>query len=150
MSELARNKKAFFEYTILSEWEGGLVLTGPEVKSVKKGQMSLQGAFVTIDRAGRVWLTNAHISPYAPAKMVQLNYDPERPRQLLLHKAEIAELRASLHERGLTLVPLSVYTKRRLLKVRLGLARGKHKADKRASIKARDIAREIRELRIMN
>lgn len=146
MPELASNKKALFDYAILSELEGGLVLTGPEVKSVKAGQVSLRGSFVTIDARGRAWLTGAHVAPYAPAKTVQKDYDPYRSRQVLLKKEEIAELRGFQRTRGLTMVPLSVYTKGRLVKVRIGLARGKKKADKREAIKARDIAREIRQL----
>lgn len=121
------------------------MLTGPEVKSVKAGQVSLRGSFVTIDVRGRAWLTGAHVAPYAPAKTVQVNYDPYRSRQVLLKKAEIAELRGLQQTRGLTLVPLSVYTKGRLIKLRLAVARGKRKADKREAIKARDLDRALRE-----
>lgn len=141
MPELANNKKARFDYAILSELEGGLVLTGPEVKSAKGGHINLRGSFLTVDKVGRAWLQNAHIAAYPPAKGVQTNYDPYRPRQVLLKSSEIAELRAIKEAQGLTLVPLSIYTKNRLIKVLIGLAHGKRKADKRESIKQRDLTR---------
>ena len=119
-------------------------MTGPEVKSVKAGQISLRGSFLTVDRAGRVWLSGAHIAPYAPAKSVQISYDPTRPRQVLLNRAEIQDLAVAHHTQGLTLVPLSVYTKGRLLKVKIGIVRGKRRADKREAIKQRDLARDLK------
>ena len=139
---LADNKKALFNYEILEKTEAGLVLTGYEAKAVKNGQMNLKGAYVTF-HGDDALLTNAHISRYKPAgKMPE--YDPERSRHLLLHKKEISYLRGKSQEKGLTIIPIRVYTKNRFIKVELAVCRGKKQFDKRESIKKRDTLREIR------
>ena len=142
MSTLAINRKARFDYEILEKYQAGVALSGQEVKAVKNGHLSLKGAFVTFHQ-GRPVLTNAHITKYRFAGDLP-DYDPTQPRFLLLKKKEIAYLRGKLHEKGLTIVPLSVYTKNRLIKVEIAVARGKHEYDKRETIKKRDAEREIK------
>jgi SsrA-binding protein len=139
---LTENKKAFFDYEILEKLEAGLVLTGPEVKSAKAGHMNLKGSYVTFHGSDAL-LTNAHISAYQPAGK-NPDYDPTRSRRLLLKKKEIDYLRSKSQEKGLTIVPLKVYTKNRFVKVEVGVARGKKQFDKRESIKKRDSAKEVK------
>lgn len=138
---LADNKKAFFEYEILEKIEAGLVLTGQEVKSVKMGQASLAGTYVTFHN-GKAYILNMHISKYKAAGPLP-GYEPTRSRELLLHKRQIAYLQAKSSEKGLTIVPLSVYTKGRLIKVEIAVARGKKLHDKRESIKKKELKREM-------
>lgn len=142
MSSLAKNKFAYFDYQILNEYEAGIILTGPEVKAVKSGQINLKGSYVTI-RGSAPWLVNAYISPYKNAVGAQKNYEPTHDRALLLKKSEIKGLIGKLKSQGLTLIPLSVYTVRRLIKIRLGLGKGKKKYDKRAALKKRESDRKI-------
>lgn len=142
MSTLAENRKAKFEYEILDTFEAGLMLLGHEVKSARAGSMSLRGAYVTIAR-GAVWLVGAHIQRY-PQAGPQPEYDPERTRKLLLHKREIAKLAGKLEQKGLTLVPISAYTKGSKIKLSFGLARGKKQFEKKETLKRRDVDREIR------
>jgi SsrA-binding protein len=137
---IARNKRARHEYQILDTWEAGLVLTGPEVKSLRAGKASLGEAFARVE-GGEVWLHDLHISPYDPAS--QWNADPVRPRKVLLHRREIRRLIGGVQEKGLTLVPLELYFRRGLAKVTLALARGKKLYDKRETLKRRDAQREI-------
>jgi len=141
---LAKNKQAFAEYEVLDTFEAGIKLTGPEVKSVKSGTVNLKGAYASLNPAnGALSLAGAHIAAYKPAASVQANYDPTRMRVLLLKKKEIARLIGKLKEKRLSLVPLSVYSKRGLIKVELGLVRGKKQYEKREQIKRRDIEREL-------
>ncbi|MBI3304746.1 SsrA-binding protein SmpB [Candidatus Parcubacteria bacterium] len=141
MSTLTENRRARFDYDVLETIEAGIVLTGQEVKSTKLGRMSLTGAFGTVhDNA--VWLTGASIPPYQP-KNAPANYDPERSRKLLLNRSEINRLVGKMKERGLTLVPLKVYTAHGRIKVELGLGRGKKTHDKRETMKRREARREI-------
>lgn len=142
MKVLATNKRARFDYDILETFEAGLELTGAEVKSVKAGHISLKGAYAAITGAGPA-LLNMHVRAYAPAGK-QPGYDPTRTRQLLLHKREIGYLRGKTQEQGLTIVPETVYIKGNLIKVALGLARGKKQHDKRTTIKRRETEREVR------
>ncbi len=141
MPALATNKKARFDYEILETYEAGLVLTGGEVKSIRAGHVKLSGAFVTF-HGDTAYLTNAHISAY-PFAAPNHKHEPDRSRKLLLKKKEIDYLRGKMQEQGLTIVPLSVYTKKRLLKIEIGVARGKKKFDKRETIKRRDVEREM-------
>ncbi len=143
MKLIQKNKFAYFDYKILEEFEAGIVLTGAEVKSVKKGQIDLKGSYMTI-RNYEPWLINAHISPYRMAAGSQKDYDPTHPRKLLLKKKELSSLIGKEKSQGLTIVPLSVYIIRRLVKIKLGLARGKKKIDKRETIKKREVERRIR------
>lgn len=140
MKQYAENKKGRFNYEILEEYEAGIILSGPEVKSVRMGQISLKESFATISR-GEIWLTNAHISPYKQA--ADQDQEPTRPRKLLLSKVEIEKLIGKSQADGMTLIPLRVYDKHGKIKVEIGLARGKKKFDKREQIKKRDLNREI-------
>lgn len=142
MPTLAINKKARFEYQILDKFEAGIALTGPEVKSVRAERMNLTGSYVSI-ASGNVILVGAHIPRY-PQAGLQPDYDPDRTKRLLLHKREIAKLAGKLEQKGLTLVPLSVYTKGSKIKLEFGLGRGKQEFEKRETLKKRDSDREIR------
>lgn len=142
MPTYAINKKAKFDYEILETLEAGLMLQGHEVKSIRNKQIKLTGAYVSI-RNSECFLKQAHISAYPYAGIME-KYDPEHERKLLLNKQEIAYLQGKLNEKGLTIVPLSVYSKGPHIKVELGIARGKKKYDKREVIKKRDIERDIR------
>lgn len=137
---VATNRRARFEYEILDTFEAGLVLLGPEVKSLRAGKANLADSYATI-RHGEAWLINAHISPYAQAS--RENPEPRRERKLLLHRSEISRLQGKLVEKGLTLVPLELYFSKGRAKVRLGLARGKRQHDKREAIRRREQDREI-------
>ncbi|MBN1585305.1 SsrA-binding protein SmpB [Candidatus Uhrbacteria bacterium] len=142
MPRLAFNKRAKFDYEILESFEAGLALTGQEVKSVRAERMGLAGAFVTIHN-GAAWLTNAHIPKYDKVGPLP-DYDPDRSRKLLLHRREISRLIGKMEQKGLTLVPISVYTKGPTVKLEFGLARGKRQYQKKEAIKRRDVDREIR------
>ncbi|OGL79692.1 SsrA-binding protein [Candidatus Uhrbacteria bacterium RIFCSPHIGHO2_12_FULL_54_23] len=146
MPTLAVNKRALHDYDISERFEAGIRLTGPEVKSVKRGQVSLSGAYARITPQGEAILMNASIAPYPPAVGAQKQYDPHRDRTLLLHKREIASLIGKSRTQGHTLIPLSFYSKRGLIKVELGLGRGKKQHDKREAIKTRDFDRKKRQL----
>src|SRR3989339_220334 len=143
MAEIARNKQINLDYKVVEEFEAGLVLTGQEVKSIKTHHISLKGAFVSLKR-GEAWLKKMHIPTYSKASLQSLkNYNPDRDRKLLLAKRQIAYLSSKTNEKGLTIVPISVYTTRRLIKVKIALVKGKKKFDKRETIKKRDINRNI-------
>ncbi|MBI2038113.1 MAG: SsrA-binding protein SmpB [Candidatus Magasanikbacteria bacterium] len=138
---LAENKKAFFEYEILEKLEAGLVLTGQETKSAKLGQIDLKGTYVTFYDS-QPYILNMHINKYKPAGPMP-DYDPTHSRRLLLHKKQITYLQGKSVEKGLTIIPLRVYTKGRLVKIELAVAKGKKLYDKRESIKNRDLKREL-------
>ena len=142
MKILAENKKAYYDYEILEKFEAGFVLTGSEVKSIKTGHIGLKGSYVVL-KEKEVYLIGATIPPYQP-KNASPDYDPERLRKLLLNKSEIKYLIGKTKERGLTLIPLKVYTKYAKIKLEFGIAKGKKKIDKRETIKKRDVDREIR------
>jgi SsrA-binding protein len=142
MRTLAENKKAYFTYQVLEKFEAGVVLTGQEVKSIKSGRISIKGSYVVL-RDEEPYLIGANIPPYQP-KNAPPDYNPEKSRKLLLNKKEIKYLIGKTKEKGLTLVPLKVYTKNAKIKVEFGLARGKKKVDKREIIKKRDAEREMR------
>jgi SsrA-binding protein len=142
MAYYAENRKARFNYEILEKYEAGIELLGTEVKSVRGGRMSLEGAFIII-RGGEAFLINASIPPYQ-IKNVPKDYDPLRNRKLLLTKKEIAELAGNEKNKSLTIVPISVYNKNRKIKVEIALVKGKKKFDKRETLKKRDTDREIR------
>lgn len=145
MPSLAVNKKARFDYEILETFEAGIVLSGQETKAAKAGQISLSGSYVTIDSHGNANLLNTSITAYKMAGPLP-NYDPTHSRRLLLHKKEIDYLMGKIKQSGLTLVPLSLYTKHNKIKVEIGLARGKKKYDKRQTIRERDDQRAIQRL----
>ncbi len=145
MPTLAVNRKARHDYDILETYEAGIKLTGPEVKSVKRGQVSLSGAYARITPQGETILFNASIAPYPPAADAQKQYAPHRDRTLLLQAREIASLIGKSQAQGRTLIPLSIYSKRGLIKVELGLGRGKKLHDKREAIKKREFERKRRQ-----
>lgn len=140
MTTFAKSKKVHFEYEILERLEAGFKLTGNETKSIRTQSMNLNGAFVSFHR-GNAFLSNLHIPKYKYST-VGPEFDPERSRRLLLRKKQINYLRGKAQEKGLTIVPLSVYSKGNLIKVELGVARGKKLHDKRESIKKRDQKRD--------
>lgn len=136
MKILATNKRAAYDYEILEKIEGGLVLAGYEVKSIKNGHMSLKSAYVTI-KDGELFLTNANVSPYQPANMPE-NYNSTAPRKVLAHKRQIKSLIGKISQRGLTLVPIRVYSKNGFIKLEFALGKGKRRVDKRENIKKRE------------
>ncbi|MBI2416093.1 MAG: SsrA-binding protein SmpB [Candidatus Kerfeldbacteria bacterium] len=140
MPTLVHNQRLKFDYEILENFTAGIVLTGAEVKSCKRKQVSLQGAYIIIE-GGAAWLKNARVSPYQANN--QRHYDPLRLRKLLLRRVELASLTGKLQQAGLTLLPESLYTQGGLVKVKLVLVRGRKKVDKRALIKKRDVDRRI-------
>lgn len=142
---IASNRRARHDYTIEDTVEAGLVLTGTEVKSLRAGRATLTEGFGQITN-NEAWLHGVHIPEYTQGTWT--NHEPRRTRKLLLHRREIDKLASSIHERGLTLVPLSLYFTDGKVKVELALARGKRAYDKRQDLAKRDAAREIeRELR---
>lgn len=137
---IARNRKALHDYHIIDTWEAGIVLAGPEVKSVRAGKVSLTEAYARID-GNEAFLHGLHISPYDPAS--RWNEEPTRTRKLLLHRKEIRRLIGATQQEGFTLVPLEIYLKDGYVKIALGLGRGKKTHDKREAAKRRDADREI-------
>lgn len=141
MKILIVNKRAKYDYEILETFEAGLVLAGYEVKAIKTGKASLKGAYVVL-RDHEAYLINAHISTYQPANTPQ-NYDPERPRKLLLTSVELKSLIGKTKQKGLTLTPIRMYTKKGRIKLEFAIAKGKKKFDKREDIKKREDERKM-------
>ena len=138
---LATNKKAYHDYFVDETFEAGIALTGTEVKSLRENRANLRDSFATV-KGHEVWLHGVHISPYSHGN--RSNVDPDRSRKLLLHKAEIRYLFGKTKERGYTLVPLRIYlSPANLVKIEIGLARGKKLYDKRETIARRDQEREM-------
>lgn len=140
MANLIENKKAHFNFELFDEFEAGLELLGSEVKSLRNRHGKLEGAHVVV-RGGEAYLVGASIPPYQPGNIK--GYDPERPRRLLLNQKEIATLAGQESTKGLTIVPISVYSKGPRLKLRIAVARGKKKFDKRQTLKERETKRAI-------
>ncbi len=138
---LIEHGKARFDYEILETIEAGIELSGTEVKSLRRKQGKLEGSHVIV-RGGEVYIVGMHIPPYQPGNTPE-SYDPGRTRKLLLSKVQIGVLAGHEQQKGLTLIPLSVYNKRKNLKVSVGVARGKKKFDKRAALKKKDADREV-------
>ncbi len=137
---VATNRRARHEYFILETYEAGIALQGSEIKSIRAGQISLAEAYVRID-GQEAWLQDAHIAPYEQASI--FNHEPRRPRKLLLHSTEIHRLWNTVRQKGVTIIPLSVYLKDGRAKVEIAVAKGKKLYDKRAEIARRDSQREI-------
>ena len=137
---IARNKKAYYNFDILTEFEAGMVLLGTEVKSLREQRANLKESFARI-KNGEVWLENCHISPFSHGNL--LNHEPTRSRKLLLHRREISKIIGQVTQKGRTLVPLALYFKGGKAKVKLGIAKGKRAHDKREIRKQRVIEREI-------
>ena len=138
---IASNRRAYHDYAIVDTFEAGVVLSGTEVKSMRVNGCSLVDGFVRI-RNGEAWLANVQIPPYGQGTFFS-QHEPRRDRKLLLHAREIRKLALSLQEKGLTLVPVRAYFRKGLVKVELGIGRGKTKYDKREAIKKREAQREI-------
>jgi SsrA-binding protein len=139
---IAKNRKAQHDYYLERTYQAGVVLQGAEIKSIRQNNITLREGFVQ-ERDGELWLIGVHISPYEQASTFS-RYDPVRPRKLLLHKKEIAQILEKSHERGYTIIPTMVYLERGLAKVEIALAKGKKQYDKRAAVAKRDSDREIR------
>ena len=139
---VCQNRRARHEYIIEDTVEAGLVLLGPEVKSLRDGRANLGDGYVVF-RGGEAFLENVHISPWPHSREAQA-LDPMRPRKLLLHKREIRRLMGKVRERGYTLIPLKIYFRRGIAKVEIALARGKRKYDKREAVRRREEERELR------
>lgn len=140
MKTITVNRRARHEYDILESLEGGLVLTGTEIKSIRDGRVNIRDAFARPEE-GELWLFNAHIAPYANGN--RANHEPMRPRKVLMHRGQIDDLTSKVQEKGLTLVPLKLYIKNHRAKVELGLARGRRLYDKRAAIARREADRQM-------
>ena len=137
---VARNRRARYEYDLLDKIEAGIVLTGTEVKSLRGGKASLEEAYASIDR-GEVWLHGCDIPEYLQAN--RMNHKAKRPRKLLLHRSEIEKVVSKSTDRGMTLVPLSIYFKNGLAKVEISVAKGRKTYDKRDAIKKQDAKRDM-------
>ena len=145
---VANNKKAYFDYFIEDKYEAGIALHGTEVKSIRMGKCSIKESFIRIEN-GEVFIYGMHISPYEKGNI--FNKDPMRVKKLLMHRYEINKIAGKLQQKGLTLVPLQVYLKGSLVKVEIGVARGKKLYDKRQDIAKKDIKREAeKEFKIRN
>ena len=138
---VASNRKARHQYEVLETVQAGIELKGPEVKSIRAGNVSFQDAHARVER-GQIWLYSLHVSPYEQAN--RFNVDPVRPRRLLLNKQEIRRLAAKVEEKGLTLVPLDLHFSRGYVKVTLAVGRGRKLHDKREALKRREQDREAR------
>lgn len=148
MKLIANNKKAFHDYFIEDTYEAGISLAGTEVKSLRSGKCSVKESFIKIE-GGEVYIYGMHISPYEKGNI--FNKDPLRVRKLLLHKYEIRKMESKIKEKGLTIVPLKVYFKDSLVKVEIGMARGKKLYDKRDDIAKKDQRREAeRDFKVKN
>lgn len=141
MKEIAVNRQARFEYFVEDSFEAGIVLEGSEVKSIRRGGVNLRDSFALIEN-GEVWLKNAHISPYEKSSAFN-THDAKRDRKLLLNRDEINKIVGKVKQKGYTLVPLKLYFKESLIKLELGLCRGKQAFDKRKSIAERDLKRSV-------
>lgn len=145
---IAQNKKARFDYFVEEKYECGIVLEGTEVKSVKEGNVSFNDSFAEIQN-GELWMRNFHISEYKYSSI--FNHNPDRAKKLLVHKEELKRIQRKVGEKGFTLIPLDFYLKNGRVKLTLGVCKGKKQFDKRASIKERDVNRDLqREFRNSN
>ncbi len=142
MAIFAENKRTHFDYTVLKTYTAGIELAGMEVKAITSGRVNVSGARVII-RGGEAWLINCDIPPYQPNNTPP-QYDQKRPRRLLLKREEISELTGSVQGKGLTLIPIKIYNKGRLLKLEFGLCKIRKKTDKREFLKKKAIEREVR------
>lgn len=147
MNTITENKKAFHEYNILERFEAGISLNGQEVKSIKTGRVNLNGCYVSLRQTSKketpeIFLIGCNIPPYQP-KNAPSDYNPQRPRKLLLRKEEIKQLIGKSSQKGLTIVPLKAYTNKGKIKIEIGVARGKKEFDKKEKIKKREIDRDI-------
>lgn len=140
LKTVAQNRKARHDYFVEESFECGIELRGTEVKSIRLGKCNLKDCYASVEK-GEMWVHGMHISPYEKGNI--FNTDPMRPKKLLLHKAEIRKLEQAVMQKGLTLIPLSVYLKQGRMKMQLGLCKGKKNYDKRDDMAKRDAEREI-------
>jgi len=138
--DLVKNRRAYHDYEILDSYEAGIVLKGTEIKSLRNHGGSLQEAYVKIFH-NEVWLVGAHIAPYSHGNLH--NHEERRDRKLLLHRREIDKLKSAFQEDGMTLIPLALYLKNGKAKLKVGIAKGKQKADKRSALRERQDLRDI-------
>lgn len=141
---IANNRKAFYEYNILEEFDAGIVLLGSEVKSIRMNNVTLSDSFIYI-KDGEVWIKNLRVARYAQSHRLEV-HDENRDKKLLLTKKQIEKIGKSLHDTGITCIPLSIFVKNNKIKIKIGVAKGKKLYDKRASIKERDIKRDLQRL----
>ncbi|HNX72659.1 MAG TPA: SsrA-binding protein SmpB [Spirochaetales bacterium] len=138
---IAVNRRAHFDYSVEDTFECGIALLGTEVKSIKDGRVSFKDAYAEV-RGNEIWVKNLHIAEYVFASV--FSHDPDRPKKLLLHAQEIKRIDRRVREKGYTLIPLSIYLKHGLVKIELGLCKGKKAYDKKADIKERDLQMDLR------
>lgn len=138
---IVKNRKAYYEYHILDEYEAGVVLMGSEVKSIRMGNVTLSDSFIYL-KSGEVWIKNLKVARYAQTHMSE-PHNENRDKKLLLTKKEINKISRSLEDQGITCIPLTIFTKRNKLKIKIGVAKGKKLFDKRQSIKEKDMKREL-------
>ncbi|MBD3369740.1 SsrA-binding protein SmpB [Candidatus Fermentibacteria bacterium] len=138
---VARNRKARYDYEIVSSLEVGIELQGSEIKSIREGKVNLKGSYATFDSRGELWVVDMHVAEYANARD---NHVPDRQRKLLAHSHELSRLRRKVEEKGVTLVPLDVHMERGRAKIQLGVCRGKRQYDKRREIAKREQQRRMR------
>lgn len=138
---IAVNRQAHFDYSVEDTFECGIALLGTEVKSIKDGRVSFKDAYAEV-RGNEIWVKNLHIAEYVFASV--FSHDPDRPKKLLLHAQEIKRIDRRVREKGYTLIPLSIYLKHGLVKIELGLCKGKKAYDKKADIKERDLQMDLR------
>lgn len=136
-----KNKKAYFDYTIINELEAGIVLSGTEIKSIRNGSIDLKDSFITI-KQNEAYIINMYIAKYEEGNI--FNHDERRTRKLLLHKKEILKIKENIKLEGLTIIPLKLYFKKNKVKILIGICKGKKLYDKRETIKKRDLEREMR------
>jgi len=139
MKIIQKNKKAYFDYEVLDEYKAGIILTGPEIKSVRSGNVNLKGSYVSVEKA-EAFLKGAHISRYKYDS--DKDYDPFRIRKLLLKESEVYKISNHLNTQGVTVVPLAIGLDGKYAKIQIGVVRGKKKHDKRSSIKERETKRQ--------
>ncbi|MBU1683504.1 SsrA-binding protein SmpB [Patescibacteria group bacterium] len=140
MKIIQKNKKAYFDYEVLDEYKAGIILTGPEIKAIRSGNVNLKGAYVSITK-GEAFIKNMNISRYKYDS--NPDYDPFRMRKLLLKESELHKIANHLNTQGVTVVPLAIGLDGKYAKVQIGIVRGKKKHDKRQTIKERDIKKQI-------
>jgi SsrA-binding protein len=137
---IALNRRARFDYSVEEDFECGIVLLGSEVKSLRMGKVSFPDGYAVVEK-GELWLRNVHIAEYTYSSV--FNHDPDRPRKLLVHAHELKRLERRVREKGYTLIPLDFHFRKGRVKVEIGLCKGKKFADKRESIKERDVQRDL-------
>ena len=141
---IIKNKRAFYDFFIHETYEAGLVLNGTEIKSLRMGKVQIYEAYVSIDSREEAWIYNMNIAHYEFAN--RHNHEENRKRKLLLHKKEIKEIKGQVHQKDLSVIALKVYLRKSCAKIEIGLAKGKKKFDKRETIKAKAVERQLRQI----